>query len=124
MWVEKIEEALAPRAPLLSDRARTIADLGLDVASYNEIARLLALQVMAAIELLEAGVGSELPEVLLTIAEGAGIVGAARVKIRLDRLAVGGQEMPAEQLAEEHRELLIELEGLYHALPYEPEVAA
>ncbi len=127
LLLQRVHDILEDRALVLREPSFTMAQLHLDSASTDQMMRMLADEVEAAIASVEghvrqgkfAGVLSE----LAALAESAELTGAERVTNVLDRLARGSESVPPEQLAAEYRLLLSELKTLYQALP-PPDVAA
>ena len=126
--MRKVEKVLDYVTPVLTDMSQTIAQLGLDVASYGELAEAFADQVINAIggveQQIEIGPPADLPLDLTEFAKGAAKVGAKRLQNTIEKLAAINEGLGEEQRRTQYRVLLSELRSLHRALPLAPEAAA
>jgi len=120
----KVREALEDEKPVLKEKSRVMAELGLDRESYREAAGAFAALVDDTIPQLErqiqGGSVSGISIALSNLSEGASLIGAERVRGVLDRLATQSEGVDLKEENSEYPLLLRELKILKRVLPSEP----
>jgi CheY-like chemotaxis protein len=118
--LQVVREVLDPEKPILRDPLQVMAEAGLDLAAYWQIARIFREQVGARLIQLEGWIMGEAaagpPLNLLDLSEGAALLGAERVLALLESMRIKGDSPAAMPDGVDYPLLLRELQLLQAAL--------